>query len=958
MKDEDLLITKYPYLSYSKNIMECFSIIGYEEIILPQLIEEFKKSNNNIYSPSIISSIISNKDYGIIDNDLIISQVFPYIPKFIKIPPNQNVRNSLVKECPHPKNIIYSFIVDSQDEKTKLFYTCYAYIFHEKYKYYDSNSSLFSLEEYYIPKAFCIISQYSYFSFFNYICHNLYSILNNKEQEQSIPLEIIIYNIVNFLPAPINYKIDYNIFSNELKIQNYPLLQLSGYPYLDFDLTEIFNVLSINLVIEIFFLTFIEQSILFFGTDLEILNMVMFIMYTLNYPLNNSTYFWHIVSITKNDLNDENRFVSQIITSLLGVNVAYDESINTFPFGDYHYIVDIDNKKIIYKESNKIDANEKKELEKLTKLKTYFHNIIKERTVESIFLKTYIEQLKKELENILKEDQIKNKKEINFFTGQKEKNKLIQEIFYHFVLNILIIFYQKINLSVTFDRVRFEQNKKRKGNLKDEDKPNYSIEEKYFIELFKTTSKYKLFFENFIQNCESHELYKIPLILSEEFINLKIKSNQNNIALKLSLFNIMDSLYYTNVNTVTIVTINFFEYYNKEKLKLLFIDKNYGGVQRKDNNAIVINNDIKLFYINKCILQKYVYLLNNNYESSKLRELFPYLKYKNEAIHLIDRKIITQTIQNALEKNNLIKTSNYLKYSLVYVFSLLLSLYSYKNLLYYMDKLLVCIHKIDFFFRFYVIIIMQTLYKYYLLNKETDNYPEMKYKDIKVYYYLFLSHLKDEKIIPNEEIFLILKNFFGKNFFRERGSFQTKNYNNIEMELVDYKQQDIELNLKDPNTFQIYMKYNFGYKGYYKPKIIIRSAMKETGNFNLTFKDDFGKNGKNEKNEKNEGSDKKKKTLAIVVKVKDDIYSSELYTPKKIFKLAQNTYKDFINNSNLDLENINIKRLREILVNLIQYSIELNELNIPYDFLVNGLYLTKNLNENLRINTKNSIYIK
>ena len=145
---------------------------------------------------------------------------------------------------------------------------------------------------------------------------------------------------------------------------------------MDFDLTELFNILPLNLVIEIFLLTVIEQSILFFSSNLEILNMIMFIMYSLNYPFNNSTYFWHIVSISKNNINEENRFISQIMTSLLGVNTTYDESINTFPFGDYHFIVDIDKKKIIFKESNNMNMNLKKEIEKLSNLKTYFQNII------------------------------------------------------------------------------------------------------------------------------------------------------------------------------------------------------------------------------------------------------------------------------------------------------------------------------------------------------------------------------------------------------------------------------------------------------------------------------------------------------------------------------------------------------------------------------------------------------
>ena len=949
MSDEELLISKYPYLGYSQNLIECFSIIGYDENILTQIIEEYKNNNNNnLYSPSILSSIISDKDYSIIDNDLLIKQIFPSNPNFItNVKNNNNKRGSIIKENKQIKKVIYSFIIDSQDgKKKKLYYTCFGYIFYEKYESYDSNNSLFSLEEYSIPKAFCIVSQYSFFSFFNYICSNIHNLLNKDFQK--IPLEILIYNIVNFIPAPLNYSINYNIFNNELDIPPYFLPQLSGYPYLDFDLIEIFCILPLNLIIEIFLLTLLEQSILFFSSDLEILNMVMFIMYSLNYPCNNSTYFWHIVSIPTTNFNEENRFVSQIMTSLLGVNSSYDDSINTFAFGDYHYIVDIDNKKIFFKEKNNINIDFEEDIDKIIKIRSYLQSIIKEKNVESSFLKNFIDELKKDLDNILiKEDlgNLKSKKEINFFTGEKKYNKLIQECFYNFILNILMIFYQNTNLTITYDKIKIELFKNPKSfkiNIKDENSNPPSEEEQIFCELFKASSKYKIYFENFIQNCESHQLYKIPLIFSEEFINSKIKSRQNKEQLNLSFFNIIDNLYNSSSDSnplnISITNINYL--YTEDKLKLYFSEHN---IQSKENN-----NELKLFTFNKNIIQKYIYLLNNRYEKNQIKKMFPSLIIKNEEIHFFDRKIITQTIQNAFEKNNLIKTSNYLIYALIYIFSILMSLYSYKNLLYYFDKLLGCIKKLDYFFRFYIYIIIQTFYKYYLINKKNNNYPEMKYNNIKIYFYLFLTHLKDEKILPNEEIFLIQKNFFVKNIVgRERSSFKEKN-NIIEMELVDYVHQDIELNLKDKCTFQIFMKYNFCYKGIYKPKIVIKTAMKETGYYNIAIKDEFNKNGNN--------NDKKKKTPVIVTKVMDDIYKSELYSPKKIFKLSQNAYKDFINNAKLDLEKINIKYLREILVNLIQYSIELQELQIPYDFLVNGLYLTRNLNENFILNNKASIH--
>ena len=150
MSEKEILIRKYPYLSYSTNIIECFSIIGYDEKLLPDIIQEHRINKEQKYSPTIISSIISDKDYGIIDNDFIISQIFPENPEFIL---NTKANNSLQEE-PSFKYTIFSFMTDSQDsieKENKIFYTCFAFIFYETY-IYENNNLTKDKEEYYIPK--------------------------------------------------------------------------------------------------------------------------------------------------------------------------------------------------------------------------------------------------------------------------------------------------------------------------------------------------------------------------------------------------------------------------------------------------------------------------------------------------------------------------------------------------------------------------------------------------------------------------------------------------------------------------------------------------------------------------------------------------------------------------------------------------------------------------------------
>ena len=173
MFGEKLIIKKYPYLGYSPNLIEYFGIIGYSENFIPELISSIKNTNLNpqsqtkiisSYPPTVLSSITSKNDYGIVDNELIITQLYPDNPEIIIW--EQNI--------PEPKksNVIYSFCFDSMDGQMKLFYTCFGYKFYELFKEGE--------DKYYIPKAFCIISQYSFFNAFYIICSNLYDIILEK----------------------------------------------------------------------------------------------------------------------------------------------------------------------------------------------------------------------------------------------------------------------------------------------------------------------------------------------------------------------------------------------------------------------------------------------------------------------------------------------------------------------------------------------------------------------------------------------------------------------------------------------------------------------------------------------------------------------------------------------------------------------------------------------------------
>ena len=488
MFGDDLMIKKYPYMGFSQKILDYFCIIGYKESLIPAIIRSKKR-----YSPTILSSVSSNKDFGNIDDQLIISQIYPNNPSIILA----NKNNNMINEKLRSSNVIYKFYSDSSDGKSKLFYTCFSYKFYEKYIY--SNNSI--IEEYYIPKSFCIISQYNFFSLFKYICNNIYNIMI-KKVNYLLPIELLICNIVNFTPSPINYNMILELFNfYDSNIPPVEMNQLSGYPYIDFDLKEVFNILPVNLFLEIYFLTFVEQRILFFSSNLEILNMIMYILYILNYPFNDSLYFKYIVSVSKDNLNEENKFVGKgkEKLSFLGVNTNYDEHIDTNAFSCCHFIFDIDNKKLIFKESNNLSLDEKKYSDDLYNFYIYIKDIIKDKNIDSLFLKTFIKRIKTNLESIIfnEQDKSMHKGSNNFFKNKNNyyTNRKIQELFYDLCLNILTIFYQDYYLVSSFDKIKRiefnleEQNRKIKDLGINSLSKSMSNGEKIFLGLFRGTSR-------------------------------------------------------------------------------------------------------------------------------------------------------------------------------------------------------------------------------------------------------------------------------------------------------------------------------------------------------------------------------------------------------------------------------------------------------------------------------------
>ena len=907
MFGKELEIIKYPYLGSSPNLMEYFSIIGYDSVTLENS-KELMVDKMNI-KPSILSSICSRQDYGIVDNDLIIRQVYPENPKFY----TKNIQGQKASKPPCT-SVIYSFCFDSINGKNKLFYVCYALKFYEEYSYL------------YVPKAFCIVSQYPYFTLFDYICKNIYSQYdtprikkNSNNDNEKAPIEIVLYHMVNYTPSPLKYSLNYTIFG-QVNNASMTINQLSGYPYFDIDVYQIFSLLSIENIIKIFVLTVIEQRLLFFSSNLEILSITMFIFYALNYPCNDSTYFWHIVSVSQSTLEDPNncdnnngKFVQKIMSSLLGVNCTFNESIKHTEFSKCCYVVDLDNKKLTKKVSGSSeDKIEKEEFRSIEKLMNYLDEIMNpKKTVSSKFLSNIVSKLYRELNNIFEKNNDKKDSNLKFTTYLntnqkiKENNRAIQEAFYDFYLSILMIFYQDNTLSVSFDKI-IKDNDSNSDKLyflqSIQNTDKMSQEEVSFCNEFKDSIKYKIYLENYIQDANCLDVYKIPLMFSEEFINMKIRYTKLDCKTKINYFSWIDKFYMeSNAATLGIklnsIHTEFAESFGK-----------YCKNLKQEDSAV----------LNKRLINKYInYVLNNELDVNS----YPYLSIleQTKAIDKINRRKISDIIEKELIDCGIIDQNGLLFYSSIYIFSMLIYLNDQGKMMNYLTQIRDCFSTLPYFTRKYIYIILMTLYKYMLVHKKTNKFPNMAPNRIKMYFFVLVNYLRQTMIIPNEEMMALLQTFF-------------KQYSddNVEGQEDDDPTEEDVIDISDKEIFQLYMPYCFNEKGIISQKQIVKFALNKAYQDNICI-------------------DSVNIVPQILIRIKGYETISKMYSAGKIYRLSQQYFWTFYENANLDISIINQEELKNLMTNLILYGYTISQLaepkkekgyfTIPYLYLINYLYL-------------------
>ena len=437
-----------------------------------------------------------------------------------------------------------------------------------------------------------------------------------------------------------------------------------------------------------------------------------------------------------------------------------------------------------------------------------------------------------------------------------------------------------------------------------------SKEEDLFLKIYRSSSKYGLYYENFIKNFETIDVLSVPLLFSEQFINERISLIKNISSDKISLFSIMD-LFFLSERPQTLSTLNNIESTYNEKLKKYF--KHFKR-QKSENNQ-------KLISFNKNIINRYIFLLNNLFDEEEILDIFPYLRIQlSKTMTSIKRKYIQDTIIEYLENSQeIISNDNFLIFSCIYIFAISISLHSYKRMLGYINDIFKSLKCADILVRHFIFILIKTFCKYYWL------YDSNNIASIKMYIFMMINFLKDHLVIPNEEMLNFLNSFFNKVKEEKPKEKESKNI------IVDSKEDNFIKIEKDKN-FIYFVKYCFTSKKMFKPNNMVNVAMKEKNICNLVIK-----------------TANKSNLAIIVIKIQDSVNSSFFYSPKKLYKFAKTLYNEFFDTYELDISKLKIVKIRECLINLILYGTELNKNKegiLPLDFLVNTLYLLRDFQEN------------
>ena len=456
-----------------------------------------------------------------------------------------------------------------------------------------------------------IISQYNYFHTFHKICeylHNQY--LSDKNE---IPLEIQIYNIVNFIPCPVNNKLEISFFPNcELStinnLKNYDeykksknnnylrLEQLGGYRHSDINFCKIFEFLPLEFVVQIYIQYFLGRNIALFSEDKEKLHLVIFILSGFLFPLNQKQNCC--------SLNPNSYFYEELLyCRLSGYLYSYRNIDNCKPdeddckyylFEDYNkskrsgiemngkqfaFVVDIDEKTM---EAKKEGENYKEYSIIFEHFKSLDSNsTLSSDTVVDSFIKKLITELK--VLSILV-----NEKKLTSFFVQDEETKIvsykIKEAFLRFNVTVCEYFLTNYTIYEGGPKV-IRKSEKKKQN--EEELAKIPLLERCFFLLFERSSFELLYNMNVTYDKGETKMEKASKRGFDNLISLYKENDYKGILITDLHIKLLDCIFLNNNNKEDYLSLSFFEFYKH------YYDKLRTYIYRNINDDYIDKKKVK-----------------------------------------------------------------------------------------------------------------------------------------------------------------------------------------------------------------------------------------------------------------------------------------------------------------------------------------------------------------------------
>ena len=312
---------KYPFSGVAPNLIDKFLVLGYEQKVIEHTYKYFRNEDggkgyetrfqffNFEERPPIINEISYSYKKDLLENDLVLELIFPNIPEMYFLEKEYLNTKKEIDEELLISNYSIIFSINPQDNSgSKKSYNGLGYIFYVPIEHKEDDQFVGTL---YAPIAYVILSEYPYFYQFKEICRQVFRQM--KLEHDGIPVEVLLYNIVKYMQSPINKSISltfvaplglpfkdkgnnlsdilypiYNTSQDDNRIPSMFFHQLSGYPFMDINISFLFNLIPPEIVVEVFVFSFSNKF--FFLSDIILKHSSIFLIQSSSSSLY-SSYF-------------------------------------------------------------------------------------------------------------------------------------------------------------------------------------------------------------------------------------------------------------------------------------------------------------------------------------------------------------------------------------------------------------------------------------------------------------------------------------------------------------------------------------------------------------------------------------------------------------------------------------------------------------------------------------------